>query len=63
MVLFSLKDIGIKSGVNDKAYSKLKNIVDGIRKIKGITPLDLITEKVNILIEHISFINDMDGAI
>ena len=55
-ILNALNEYSI-SNKNEKFYNKIETMLKGLKKIKGISSVDLIFEKVNVLIDHIAFIN------
>lgn len=48
---------------NEYSFSEIVKILDGLKGIKGITPLELISNKLNVLKNHIIFLNDVDNNI
>ena len=59
-VIYALKEQKIND-LNEKHYEEISKILDGIRKIKGETPLYLINDKVSVLIDHINFIQVIEN--
>ena len=59
-VIYALREQGIND-LNEIHYEEISKMLDGIRKIKGETPLYLINDKIAVLIDHINFIQEIEN--